>query len=88
MLTTNTKSSPTLASIPEELGEVSAAALDTGFFSEANIEALQAKKIEPYIATGRDPHNRGWRAYFAEAGILLLRMPSSRRRWPTNCARP
>jgi transposase len=59
---------PTLASIPEELGEVSAAALDTGFFSEANIKALEAEKIEPYIATGRDPHNRGWRAYFAEAG--------------------
>jgi len=59
---------PTLANIPEELGEVSAAALDTGFFSEANIKALQAKQIEPYIATGRDPHNRGWRAYFSEAG--------------------
>jgi transposase len=59
---------PTLASIPEELGRVSAAALDAGFFSEANIEALEADKIEPYIATGRDPHNRGWRAYFADAG--------------------
>jgi transposase len=59
---------PTLATISEELGCVSAAALDTGFFSEANIKALEAKQIEPYIATGRDPHNRGWRAYFSEAG--------------------
>jgi transposase len=59
---------PTLANVPEELGQVPAAALDTGYFSEANLKALDAQKIDAYIATGRDPHNRGWRAYFAEAG--------------------
>ena len=59
---------PTLANVSPELGTVKAAVLDTGFFSKTNIEALEAEGIEPYIATGRDPHNRGWRSYFAEAG--------------------
>jgi len=59
---------PTIENVPEELGPISRAALDTGFFSAANIEFLESKGIEPYIATGRDPHNRGWRAYFAEVG--------------------
>ena len=59
---------PTLSNVPEKLGTVKAAALDTGYFSQKNIQALEAQKIEPYIATGRDPHNQGWRSYFAEAG--------------------
>ena len=59
---------PTLESIPAELGTPTAAALDCGFFSEANLTLLEEKGIEAYIATGRDPHNQGWQAYFAEAG--------------------
>jgi hypothetical protein len=59
---------PTLKNVPEAIGAVAAAALDTGFFSEANINALQAAGIEPYIATGRDPHNQGWRTFFGDAG--------------------
>jgi transposase len=59
---------PTLASVPTEAGTPTAAALDTGYFSQANVDLLQARGIEPYIATGRDPHNQGWQAYFAEAG--------------------
>src|SRR5262249_43661973 len=39
--------------------------LDNGFFSAANIAALGQRGIEPYIATGRDSHNRSWRARFA-----------------------
>lgn len=59
---------PTLQNVPTELGKVTAAALDTGFFSKSNVDTLEAEGIEPYIATGRDPHNRGFGAYFAEAG--------------------
>jgi transposase len=59
---------PTLANVPDELGHIQAAALDTGYFSEANLKALAAQEIDAYIATGRDPHHQGWRAYFAEAG--------------------
>ena len=59
---------PTRASLPKEIGTPHAAALDTGYFSQTNIEALEACGIDAYIATGRDPHNQGWSAYFAEAG--------------------
>jgi hypothetical protein len=60
---------PTLASIPkEQIGVPSAAALDCGFFSEANLLILEEAGIEAYIATGHDPHQQGWQAYFAEAG--------------------
>lgn len=51
---------PTLASIPPEVGTPLAAALDNGYFSAANIEVFQSRGIEPYIATGREPHHRSW----------------------------
>lgn len=59
---------PTLSTVAPALGAIHAAALDTGYFSEANLDVLETQHIDAYIATGRDPHNRGWRAYFAEAG--------------------
>ncbi len=58
---------PTLETIPAALGTPSAAVLDNGYFSAANIERLQARGIDPYIATGRDPHHRSWHDYFAES---------------------
>jgi transposase len=51
---------PTLDSIPPDLGSPDAAALDTGYFSQANIEAFERREIDPYIATGRDPHHPSW----------------------------
>jgi hypothetical protein len=48
------------------LGIPSAAALDNGYFSAANIERLPLRGIDLYIATGRDPHHHSWREYFAE----------------------
>jgi transposase len=56
---------PTVDAIPAALGTPEAAALDTGYFSAANIDALEARHIDPYIATGREPHHQGWDAYFA-----------------------
>lgn len=47
---------PTLDALSPELGQPTGAALDAGFFSEHNIEALEQRNIEPYIATGREPH--------------------------------
>jgi transposase len=58
---------PTVAAIPLQLGQPEAAALDNGYFSQDNIEGLLARGIDPYIATGRDPHYQSWRAYFAQA---------------------
>jgi transposase len=57
---------PTLEAIPAEVGKPAAGALDAGYFSAANIAQMEAQNIEPYIATGRAPHHRSWRAYFAE----------------------
>ena len=56
---------PTLESIAPHLGDPAAAALDTGFFSEANIELFQSRGIDPYIATGREAHHPSWQERFA-----------------------
>ena len=57
---------PTLDAIPDQVGKPQAAALDNGYFSESNIKEIEAREIEPYIATGREPHHKSWRAWFAE----------------------
>ena len=59
---------PTVDAIPAALGTPPAAALDAGYWSEDNVNGLQARGIDPYIATGREPHNQGWQAYFAQQG--------------------
>ena len=51
---------PTLEAIAPDLGMATAAALDTGYFSEANVAVLERRGIDPYIATGRDPHHPSW----------------------------
>jgi len=57
---------PTLDAIPAEVGKPEGAALDAGYFSASNIEQMEARDIEPYIATGREPHNQSWQMLFAE----------------------
>src|SRR5216683_3749049 len=47
---------PTLQAIPSALGTPEAAALDAGYFGPATLTACARRGIEPYIATGRDPH--------------------------------
>jgi len=56
---------PTIDAIPAVLGKPDAAALDNGYFSQANIEALQERGIDSYIATGRDCHHQSWQERFA-----------------------
>jgi transposase len=58
---------PTLNAIPAELGKPPAVAMDRNYFSPSNIQELERLGIEPYIATGREPHYRSWRSFFAEA---------------------
>ena len=57
---------PTIDTVPPEVGQPEAANLDTGYFSENNIAGLEARGIDPYIATGRSPHHQGWRAFFLD----------------------
>jgi transposase len=68
---------PTLDAVPPQLGQVKAAALDNGYWSEANVEGMLARGIDPYVATGRDPHYQSWRAYFAQ----LLTPPAEDAAW-------
>ena len=57
---------PTIDTVPSELGQLKAANLDTGYFSQDNINGLLTRGIDPYIATGRSPHHQGWRTYFLD----------------------
>jgi transposase len=56
---------PTLDAMAPDLGTPTAAALDTGYFSEANIALFERRGIDPHIATGRDPHHPSWWERFA-----------------------
>ena len=40
--------------------------MDRNYFSPITIKTLQAWGIEPYIATGREPHQHSWRQFFAQ----------------------
>ena len=57
---------PTIDTVPPEVGQPKKANLDTGYFSANNIAGLEARGIDPYIATGRSPHHQGWRAFFLD----------------------
>lgn len=57
---------PTIDTVPSELGQLQAANLDAGYFSQDNITGLQTRGMEPYIATGRSSHHHGWRTYFED----------------------
>jgi len=57
---------PTLDAIPEELGGPEAVAADNGYFCEGNATICEARDIDLYAATGREPHHRSWKTFFAE----------------------
>jgi len=57
---------PTLQAIAEEIDKPKAVAMDNGYFSEANIQACEKLGIDPYIATGREPHHLDWHTFFKE----------------------
>ena len=46
-----------LGSLPGELGEIETLLADTGYFSEANVQACVAAEVNPLIAMGRQPHH-------------------------------
>ncbi len=57
---------PTFEAIPtQHIGLPNAAALDNGYFSQTNIEAFEARGVDPYIATGRESHHQSWQEFFA-----------------------
>jgi transposase len=62
---------PTIDTISAKVGIPDAANLDNGYFSLPNIEGLEARGINPFIATGRTPHRSSWRAYFESQPLPL-----------------
>ncbi len=56
---------PTLAAIPPEVGTPDAAALDHGYGGPATLKACADRDIDPYSATGREPHHQSWQERFA-----------------------
>jgi transposase len=57
---------PSLDAISPKVGKPTAAALDNGYFSEANVTAYERRGVDPYIATGREPHHKSWHSFFDE----------------------
>ena len=55
-----------LQALPEELNQPEKFLAESGYFSEKNVEACEAARIEPLIAVGRDAHHRHWRERFEE----------------------
>ena len=52
--------------LPEGLNQPDTLLIDSGYFSEKNVETCEAAKITPLIAPGREGHHPGWRDRFTE----------------------
>jgi len=55
-----------LQSLPDELGRVKTLIADTGYVSEANVNACEGAKVRPLIALGREMHNQTLEQRFSE----------------------
>jgi transposase len=57
---------PTLQALAPEVGRPEAVAMDNGYFSERTIQDCEKLGVEPYIATGREPHHLDWHTFFQQ----------------------
>jgi transposase len=57
---------PTVDAISPRVGTPEAAALDNGYWSPSTVKALEDRGINPFIATGREPHHLSWETFFAQ----------------------
>jgi len=55
-----------LSALPKQLGTVTELLADSGYFSEANVNACVGEEITPYIAVDRQSHNRSLWERFKE----------------------
>ena len=76
-----------LSQLPEELGQVNQALMDTGFFSEANVKACEQAGITPLIATGRAGIIPPWKSALLTP-VKPLTPRSRSRGWNTACTPP
>lgn len=56
-----------LQALPDGLNQPTQFLADTGYFSQANVEACEAAGMEPFIAVGREHHHQDWRSRFEDA---------------------
>jgi hypothetical protein len=56
-----------ISALPDELGQAETLLADSGYFSEANVEACAAAGIEPLIPQGRQTHYPPLSERFAQA---------------------
>ena len=56
-----------LSRLPDELGSITKAAADSGYFSKDNTQKFEAAGIEPYLPNGRQHHNPTLEERFAKA---------------------
>lgn len=56
-----------LKQLPEALGSPETLLADSGYFSEANVEACVEATIAPLISPGRERHHLSWKERFAQA---------------------
>lgn len=61
---------PVVNSVPGELGIITAAVADTGYFSENNVLKVQGQEIEPIIAVSREQHNSFLETFLNQGGQL------------------
>ena len=59
---------PTVDALDPQLSRPQRLALDNGYFSQSNIDGLLSRNIDPYIATGRQPHHQSWAALLESLG--------------------
>jgi hypothetical protein len=79
-----------LGSLPGELCEIETLLADTGYFSEANVQACVAAEVNPLIAMGRQPHHPPLAERFAP-GTVGAGQPDAGRRdgaLPEDARRP
>lgn len=57
---------PMLDAVPPAVGTPQSVSLDNGYFSQENVQGIQKRGVEPYIATGREPHHQNWRIFFEQ----------------------
>ena len=55
-----------IRALPAGLNQPEKLLADTGFYSEKNVAACRAARIDPLIAVGRDEHHPHWRERFEE----------------------
>ena len=89
-----------IAHLPDALGKPDTLLADNGYFSEANVQACVAARIEPLIALGREAHHPSLQERFAaappapedptpvQAMAYRLRTPEGRRSTPYASRRP